>query len=335
MSLDSIIGQPRAVRLLKDFLRTRRVPPGLLFYGPEGTGKMPAAKEFAKALNCLDKTANENLDSCGVCASCVQADKGIHTDITVVDFAFQALLEDKEVEKQQHINVDTIRQACTMAQQKSSGGRYKIFIVDKAETMLPAAGNALLKLLEEPPERTLWLLLTANRDAMLSTINSRSQAVAFSALNAESVQEILMRQSFPRNEAALLARLSAGSVTRALRVRDLLSELANIDDTDPLYPFAVSKLLPRELAAARTQAGLMLELLIESAHAQWKTEQDADRQERLKNAMEKFFEYRRLIGRNVTPSLLIEAALLETAGLHLPFVPKDFAGFSPAGSTGE
>ena len=114
MSLDSIIGQPRAVRLLKDFLRTRRVPPGLLFYGPEGTGKMPAAKEFAKALNCLDKTANENLDSCGVCASCVQADKGIHTDITVVDFAFQALLEDKEVEKQQHINVDTIRQACTM-----------------------------------------------------------------------------------------------------------------------------------------------------------------------------------------------------------------------------
>ena len=165
------------------------MPQALLFCGPSGVGKKKAALEFAKALNCLDSQAREKGDACGLCAHCRAIDAGTYADVVVADFLYQARLElkkeptdksyeedlEKELAKQQRIKVDTIRDITAKSQQKSAVGGWKVFIVDEAQSMQAEAANALLKFIEEPPQKTVWILLTDKKAAMLKTILSRCQ----------------------------------------------------------------------------------------------------------------------------------------------------------------
>lgn len=249
MSLSKVRGQARALRLLGPLVASRRMPPALLFHGPEGVGKAQAAVELAKALNCLAPAASG--DACDSCDSCVNAAKGIDPDLKRVNAAYQAGLREEEAERQRTIRVDTVRHLIKDIEMTSLTGRWKVAVLEDAERLETEAANALLKSLEEPPARTLWILVTSRRERVLPTILSRCHRVAFGALPASDVGAVLAERGFTGPEAARLVRLSEGSPGRALSLRAL--EVPEPEDwvKDAMAPFRLAEKLPRELHLAR------------------------------------------------------------------------------------
>ena len=335
MPFADILGQEKASSYLQTLVRNQKIPGAFLFYGTDGVGKAKMALEFAKALNCQDAMARQTGDACGVCASCPAIDKGTHPDVTFVDFVYQARLEvkkdfsskgyeeelEKEIAKQQHISVNTIRDVTAKSQQKAVGNGWKVLIVDQAQSMQGAAGNALLKFIEEPPQKTLWILITSKRSVMLRTILSRCQPLAFSPLSQDHVKQILAQTGAEVADADLCARYSGGSVSGALKADGALELLREASFTEsgisPQGPSAVAAGLSRTLVTARQEAQAVLDVLIMAIHQAWTQETDSNRQHALQNALTKFENYKRSITRNVSPALVLETALMSLDGLNL------------------
>ena len=335
MPFADILGQEKASSYLQTLVRNQKIPGAFLFYGTDGVGKAKMALEFAKALNCQDAMALQTGDACGVCASCQAIDKGTHPDVTFVDFVYQARLEvkkdfsskgyeeelEKEIAKQQHISVNTIRDVTAKSQQKAVGNGWKVLIVDQAQSMQGAAGNALLKFIEEPPQKTLWILITSKRSVMLRTILSRCQPLAFSPLSQDHVKQILAQTGAEVANADLCARYSGGSVSGALKADGALELLREASFTEsgisPQGPSVVAAGLSRTLVTARQEAQAVLDVLIMAIHQAWTQETDSNRQHALQNALTKFENYKRSITRNVSPALVLETALMSLDGLNL------------------
>ena len=330
MPFAELLGQNKAITYLKGLAKSGQVPGAMLFFGDEGIGKAKAALEFAKALNCLDPQARAQGDSCGVCQSCRAIDQGTHPDVTFADFLYQARLEvkkdfsskgyedelEKELAKQQHINVDTIRDVTAKSQQKASAGGWKVLILDAAQTMQAAAANALLKFIEEPPYKTLWILITSKRSVMLKTILSRCQPLAFSPLAPADVKEILTQTGFDGDNLDLAARYSGGSVSRAKRAAEALALMAGVAQ-GPEWPCGVAAGLSRTLAVGRTQAQSVLDVIIAALHNQWTRETDPQKAFLMRKDLKKFEDYKRAITRNVSPALVLETALMNLDGLNI------------------
>ena len=302
--------------MLRALLSSARVPPALAFIGPDGTGKMKAAKEFAKTLNCLSPHDGE---ACGECQSCSQIDKGIDPDVRIVNSAFQAGLLDEEEEKQKSIKIDTVRELCKQALRKAMSSKWKVFVINDSHTLTPESANALLKVLEEPPDNTLWILLTKRREKLIPTVLSRCQSVEFRPLSESAVKELLLEQSIPEEEASFLAERCGGSAQKALKMHELRGTLSGIDPSSPVYPFAVSEALPKELSAKREDAGVLLELLLQDCHRKYLNCRAQSKRRRFADASRKFLRYQTYLTFNVTPDMILESALLEAGGLKLSF----------------
>ncbi len=336
MPLADIIGQQKATDYLKTLVKKDRVPGAFLFYGPAGVGKAKTALEFAKALNCLDASARAQGEACGVCAHCKAISQHTHPDVVFADFLFQARLEvkkeatssayeeelEKELAKQQHINVDTVREVTAKAQQKAVGGSYKVLIIDAAQTMQSAAANALLKFIEEPPQKTVWILITSKRTAMLRTILSRCQPLAFAPLSQANVEKILQDNHLETENPALCARYSAGSVSGALRADGALTLLREAGfgpaGCSAQGPAAVAAQLPRTLVAARQEAQAILDVLLRALHTAWTHTPEGTTQRSYAHALQQFENYKRSLTRNVSPALVVETALCSLDGLQIP-----------------
>ena len=320
MSFNNIIGQKRAINHIKNMIKSARIPPGLLFCANEGTGRMTTALELAKILNCRDEKFADKLDSCGKCLSCRNIADNIHPDVIRADFNLQAQILDLPLEKQQHIRIETIRELLRRAQQKPMLGNWKVFIVDKAQTMLMGAANALLKLLEEPPPQMLWILITTKKSAMLPTILSRCQTIDFSPLKEKEVAEILIKNKITSDVAFALAKFSRGSVEKALRVKEIIASYADVDSEGVNYPFDVSANLPKELASARKETMLILELLITCTYQKWKAQENKRMRSNLHDLLEKFLKFETYLTKNVSPHRIIEASLLNAQTFNIkPF----------------
>lgn len=304
MRFDAIRGQKRAVERLRAMLAAGKVPSALLFHGPEGVGKRLAARALATALACQAAGA----EACGRCASCMMAEKGIHPDIRTLDAAYQAPLRKEESqrdpEKQREWVVDAVRELRSEMERRSMSGGWKTAIVDDAHRMTLEAQNALLKMLEEPPPRTLWVLVTGRRERLLPTILSRTQPVFFPPLEEADVRALLEAEGLTSEEAASLAALSEGSARNALDLREAEEALAGLDDTEPLAPYRLSEKLPRELMPARRRAQLLLEHRLRRLRPRLASDPRAPR------ALRALLRYKRLIDRNVSPHLVLELATL-------------------------
>ncbi len=321
-----ILGQEKAVCYLQKLVREGRTPGALLFCGPEGIGKRKAALEFAKALNCEDYFARQSGEACGACPSCVAIDKGTHPDVTLVDFLYQARLNlkesadeeelEKELAKQQHLSVDTIRTVTAKAQQKAVGPGWKVLIVDQAQTMQGAAANALLKFIEEPPAKTVWILITSKRATMLGTIVSRCQPLLFAPLQEAQVAQVLKTYAPELENPLRAARYSGGSVTGALQAAQALDLLEQGGFGSPAGSMQVAAGLSRTAAMARKEAQAVLDVLITAVHAQW-AQADEKHRPALQAVLTKFDNYKRTIGRNVSPALVLETALMSLDGLPI------------------
>ena len=213
-----LVGQTRAIRLIQRALKTGRTAHAYLFSGPEGIGKRAAALALAQALNCQRGDAAD--DGCGACQSCRKIARGLHPDVQVIEPEGVTL------------KIEQVRALEADAALGPYEARRKVFILDSAEKMTEQAANALLKTLEEPPGRTVFVLLTSTPSALPPTIVSRCQTVTFSTIPPEMLEPFVVERGVDRTRARLIVSFSRGSIGRALSpevaslasTRDLLLE---------------------------------------------------------------------------------------------------------------
>lgn len=184
-----------------------RLVHGINLEGEPGSGRSPLAMALAGAILC-EKQRGE---MCGECLPCRKVLAGVHSDITVVNGR-----DDPELFK-----VDALRELCAGAYRSPNEGRAKVYIIAEAQLLLPASQNVLLKVIEEPPENTFFILICDNKFHLLSTILSRVVTVPVHPLSVERCREELRRRVAGRTEeeyreAALLGCGNPGSGERIL-----------------------------------------------------------------------------------------------------------------------
>ncbi len=198
------IGHEKAVSLLRHGLERGKLAHAYLFAGPPHVGKMTLAIDLAQALNCESKEP-----PCGKCLSCQKIAEGKHSDVLVV-----GLIPDEksaEGKLKTEIGIDQVRQVQHAASLPPFEGRYKIIIVESAELLSLDAANCLLKTLEEPVGKVVFILLTANDKLLPVTVISRCQRVELAPLPVKDVEKALLESyKVEPQKANLLARLSHG-----------------------------------------------------------------------------------------------------------------------------
>lgn len=210
-SLAEIKGQRQAVQQLLQVLQSRRLSHAYLFLGPEGVGKKTTAYAFAAALFCTGSSSPGEL--CGRCPSCLKMAHGSHPDLISVQ------------PQGSSIKIEQIREIQTLSAYKQLSSQYKVIIIDEAERMTEEAANAMLKILEEPPRDTMFILVANGLAGLLATIISRCQLIRFNAISLEDLSEILQRETgLNEAEAKALSQLAGGSVSLGLKIWENWSE---------------------------------------------------------------------------------------------------------------
>lgn len=174
-------GHRRLASLLARSVRRDALPPSLIFSGTAGSGMRDMATALAQALNCLSPVGvvdeGDSRDACGVCAACRRIARGVHPDVV-------AVVPDDDKGR---INIDQIRDVIDRVGFRPFEGRRRVVIIDEAETMLAPAQSALLKVLEEPPSSSVFVLITTRPDMLLPTVHSRCPRLRFESAGTETV----------------------------------------------------------------------------------------------------------------------------------------------------
>ena len=325
-TLADIFGQDEAIESLLRAYRSERLPHGLIFAGPAGVGKATAARGLATLFLC-EKAKGDA--PCGKCDSCALMSAGTHPDYHIV---YRQLIRlEKETSKARDLPIDVIRQyVVEAAGRKASMGRGKVFVIEEAELMNAAAQNALLKTLEEPPGRTLVMLITDSPDSLLPTIRSRSQLVRFHPLDRKVVERELVKRGIGKGPAGEAAGLAEGSLGLALRwIEDGVIEqarelVARVDallaakpagDLQDWFKKAADayaeKQLKRDEKASKDQAmkeGLALYLRIAAARFRERLTQidDADALEEICGAIDMIVRTETYLDSNVNAALALQ-----------------------------
>jgi DNA polymerase III subunit gamma/tau len=242
---------------LRNALRSDRVPHAILLAGPRGVGKTTIARLLARALNC---EKGPTPDPCGVCADCRGIASGASTDVQEIDAASRTSVDDvREI-------IETVRYA-------PSPGKWRIYVIDEVHMLSAAAFNALLKTLEEPPPRSLFVFATTNAEKIPATVISRCQRYDLRRLAvaeiAARLREIAKEESLRISDSALLAvaRAGEGSMRDAQTLLDQViavggaevgdSEVAQILDLiDPQILLAIgAACVDRDPGAALSACG--------------------------------------------------------------------------------
>jgi DNA polymerase-3 subunit delta' len=200
MPYTGILGQDNSIALLSRTLATGKSAHAYLFEGIEGCGKRLTALAFIEAVFC------GGTEGCGHCPSCRKISSGRHPDLHLVE------------PDGAYIKIDQIRELQRELSFRPFEATKKACIIDGAERLNPAAGNALLKTLEEPPGNALLVLITANPDGVLPTVLSRCQRLHFSALSESAIETILRDRGRAPEAACIIASLAGGSMGKAIEI---------------------------------------------------------------------------------------------------------------------
>ena len=228
--MDNFIGNRRAVNILKRAIEQDRLPHAMIFAGPAGVGKCTLALMTAQVLNC---PTPQNGNACGQCSTCrritayvesrhkecvngANATCGVcpvclgrnrrHPDIRLI-----------EPDKKTAISIDQIRDIIAETAFQPLEARYRVAILDPADQMRPEAQNSLLKTLEEPPSRTVIILIATNPYMLLETIRSRARILPFGEIPVDRIaRRLAQNEGKSEQDALLAAALSGGSLGAAM-----------------------------------------------------------------------------------------------------------------------
>jgi DNA polymerase-3 subunit delta' len=267
MNFSRIPGQKETISRLIRSVREERVSHAQLFTGPEGCGSLALALAYAQYISCENRT---DLDSCGICKSCVKYEKMIHPDL---HFVFPVTKNKKESDPVSDSYIEEWREfvkktpfftltkwldsievgnaqgmifsseASEIIKKlslKTFESDFKIMIIWLPEKMHTSAANKLLKMIEEPPEKTLFLLVSDEPDKVIPTILSRCQLIRIPGFGTEEVKKYLAAGfNAVENKAAEIAKISNGNIIRAVELLENEdSSLVNLDYFKKLMRFA-------------------------------------------------------------------------------------------------
>jgi DNA polymerase-3 subunit delta' len=268
MSWVRLQGHQHLIEAFRHVVLRRRLAHAYLFLGPPGVGKRLFAQELAKALLCEGPSQPDTgLTACDRCAACALVDANTHPDFFTV----------QRPEDKNEMPIELVQELCAGFALKSARGHGKVAILDDADDLNEESANCFLKTLEEPPPRSVFILIGTCGDRLLPSILSRCQSVRFGPLPDDAVAAILKQQDI--HDPALLQRLVSladGSPGQALALADaalwdfrkqLLGGLARV----PIDTLALAKSFAefvedaaKEMSPQRRRAALVLRLLIEA-----------------------------------------------------------------------
>jgi DNA polymerase-3 subunit delta' len=248
MQFKEVIGQDQVKTHLIKTVRNSRVSHAQLFLGPPASGKLPMAIAYAQYINCKNRTET---DSCGTCPSCVKYGKLAHPDLhfiyptakakdiekpTSKDFIkdWRELLLERNhyiqlsdwyekigIEKKQAIiNARDCSDIISTLNYKSYEAEYKVMIIWMVEKLFHAAAPKILKILEEPPDKTLFILIAESQEHIINTILSRTQLVKFNPIVDEAMQEALQAEGYDPVVVRDAVRVASGNLKEAKRLVD-------------------------------------------------------------------------------------------------------------------
>lgn len=267
MNFARIPGQKEIISRLIRSVHEERVSHAQLFAGPEGCGSMALALAYARFVSCENRTET---DSCGICKSCVKYEKLIHPDL---HFVFPVIkgkkandpVSDHYIEEWREMinkypfftlnnwlnSLDVGNAQCMIFASEASEiikklslktfeSDFKIMIIWLPEKMHPATANKLLKMIEEPPEKTLFLLISEEPGKIIPTILSRCQLVKIPAFSNSDIEKYLLQNfSLTKEKAADFSNVSMGNINRAIELcENEEASLANLEKFKSLMRFA-------------------------------------------------------------------------------------------------
>lgn len=244
ISFNDVVGQTAIKQQLISEVQEGRIPHAIMLCGPAGAGKLPLALALARYICCPNRTAT---DACGTCPSCVKWEKLVHPDVhyiypsiknklcdeflpqwrslllTTPYIGWNHFLQQIEAENSQAIiytrESDEIAKKLSL---KAYEGGYKIVLVWMPEKMNETCANKMLKLLEEPPGKTIFLLVCQEPEKMLSTIISRTRQYRMPPVKEEEIAKALQEQcGMTLQDSQIIAHIAEGSVTKALETIQL------------------------------------------------------------------------------------------------------------------
>ena len=262
-----VIGQSRAIELLRRSLESERLSHAYLLVGQPHVGKMTLAINLAQTLNCEEKEK-----PCGHCKSCRHIATGSHPDVQMIGRLSGADAGAAGVKKE--IGIAQIKELQRSASLQPYEGKYRVFILDGAEYLNEESANCLLKTLEEPPQNVLFILLTVNDSRLLPTIVSRCQRVELYPLSAPVIEQALLeRWQVAADKARMLSRLCRGGIGWAISAASegkliegrsqRLAELVSLAEESLQQRFAFASRLATQFSKSRDSVEETLKLWLE------------------------------------------------------------------------
>jgi DNA polymerase-3 subunit gamma/tau len=220
--LSDVLGQESVKNTLINAINNQKIVHAYLLTGPRGSGKTSSARIIAKSLNCSEPldAKSPTTQPCGKCDSCISISNSNSIDVTEIDAA-------------SHGHVEDARKLIERVNMASLGGKYRIYIIDEVHMLSTAAFNALLKVVEEPPEKVVFIMATTELDKVPKTIISRCQQLRFKPITPEdSLQRLIYVANLEKINIAedalkIIARHADGAMRDALSLLDQVGVFSN------------------------------------------------------------------------------------------------------------
>ena len=229
---DKIVGNRDIKKSLENAIKIGKISHSYLFIGTQGIGKKKIAKEFSKAILCLNK------NECNSCKSCIEFDSENNPDFQIIESQGTS------------IKIEQIRELQKKVAEKPIISDKKIYIIDECDKMTKEAQNCLLKTLEEPPQYVIIILIGANESAILSTVKSRCSVIHFQNISDEEISTYLKQNLNVEIKDDLLLKACGGSIGKAIQLKDnqdtyleLQKILSNLGKTDIIDIFKHTQIL--------------------------------------------------------------------------------------------